>query len=1038
MKIKQVEIDSFRLFDDEKIPFVNPHHQDECANLVAIHAPNGFGKTSLFDAIEFCVTNNIQRLKHVNSFKEDVKSDQAQNDFSSFIHNKDNPDKEIGIKITYEDGTRKERKVSPDDEMKLLKGDPENGYFSEVMLSQDWFTRFLSANDATQRFEIFTKNFEDTNGLLEYYEQMKTAHRVLRNQIADRNKKIATEKKELKEKIDEKIVEHLSETVEKMAEAGVEIRWNRTISDKQIEDLSLQGEQRRFETDEELKNSRAVVGKIEKAKSGQDGLIGLGELAAVLSQIAKLVRKSKEIQAKLQKIQTLKTLIETIGKLNAELVKCEGVRKELDFLIQRYPAYKKIAEEIIEETRQRDIKVNEQELLNGKISAKGQELNDVQDQHGNQTKERDGWKNKKESLKDEYAKYQALLTQIKKSNEDEQKENQKLSQLAPKIEEQEKESQRLASMYTIVHRGAVTIELDDYKEESKRIIALARTKKEKTALADKLGQTIQEQQRYMGQVEALVVSAREMAVTLKSGVCPLCGQNHGQVDSLLAAIEGNKSISKSIEDTIKLKVETEQEIEKLKQESNNQYRQLEDKLQERITIANAAIEKLKDEKKEIDEAIAKTRQIRQATVEMISMKYSQFENLTEAQVLAIYEERLQQAEKQLAEAAKRKDEIAAALNKLRTDHQQLTQQIDGMNKALLAKQNQLDYADYQRKLNERGEKDATLELWQQQYDEINKAIASYKEKITTAGEDKINMEENGVLLTEETVLTAQSVNYSTVKNALETQYFKTIQFVKEDCKVKNVETETTPDIILQEVEKTKKHYVELIDVCENRSRLLAAYMNLLKSAEQYNGQQKTKKRIEDYEKQIGRLEKRQEDIDTEIEKLKSYLEEFVQSYFQLDLINRLYNTIDPHPSYKKVRFECDFNQKKPKLLVIMESVKDGNDKIVPNLYLSTAQINILSFCIFMAKAMFAKSDDGKALDCIFVDDPIQALDDINILSMIDLLRNVAFTLNKQIVITTHDQNFFNLLQKKMPQDKFNACYLQLKERGKFKVQREDL
>ena len=117
----------------------------------------------------------------------------------------------------------------------------------------------------------------------------------------------------------------------------------------------------------------------------------------------------------------------------------------------------------------------------------------------------------------------------------------------------------------------------------------------------------------------------------------------------------------------------------------------------------------------------------------------------------------------------------------------------------------------------------------------------------------------------------------------------------------------------------------------------------------------------------------------------------------------------------------------------MESVRDNGDKIVPNLYLSTAQINILSFCIFMAKAMFAKTDKGKAIDCIFVDDPIQALDDINILSMIDLLRNVAFTLNKQVVITTHDLNFFNLLQKKMPQDKFNSCYLQLKERGKFMV-----
>ncbi len=53
----------------------------------------------------------------------------------------------------------------------------------------------------------------------------------------------------------------------------------------------------------------------------------------------------------------------------------------------------------------------------------------------------------------------------------------------------------------------------------------------------------------------------------------------------------------------------------------------------------------------------------------------------------------------------------------------------------------------------------------------------------------------------------------------------------------------------------------------------------------------------------------------------------------------------------------------------------------------------------MAKAMFATTDTGEDLGCIFIDDPIQALDDINILSMIDLLRNIAFTQKKQIVIS---------------------------------------
>ena len=135
MKIKNIEIDSFRLFDGENISFQNGQI-DKSANLVAIYAPNGFGKTSLFDAIEFCVTKNIQRLK-VSNFTENVKSDKQENDYSSFIHNKETPDKNVHIKITYENGIVEDREVQPGDELKLLKGEAENGYFSEVILSQD-------------------------------------------------------------------------------------------------------------------------------------------------------------------------------------------------------------------------------------------------------------------------------------------------------------------------------------------------------------------------------------------------------------------------------------------------------------------------------------------------------------------------------------------------------------------------------------------------------------------------------------------------------------------------------------------------------------------------------------------------------------------------------------------------------------------------------------------------------------------------------------------------------------------------------------
>ena len=85
----------------------------------------------------------------------------------------------------------------------------------------------------------------------------------------------------------------------------------------------------------------------------------------------------------------------------------------------------------------------------------------------------------------------------------------------------------------------------------------------------------------------------------------------------------------------------------------------------------------------------------------------------------------------------------------------------------------------------------------------------------------------------------------------------------------------------------------------------------------------------------------------------------MNNYFELELINRLYNTIDPHPDYKEIRFVCDFTLKDPRLKILISNVDEGKENIVPNLYFSTAQMNILSFCIFLAKALFAKDNQGR-------------------------------------------------------------------------------
>lgn len=74
MKIKEVQISNFRAFNDVKSSTFNfLNNKDEISDLVSIYAPNGFGKTSFYDAVEWGVTGKIERFDLVGDFDKTRK-----------------------------------------------------------------------------------------------------------------------------------------------------------------------------------------------------------------------------------------------------------------------------------------------------------------------------------------------------------------------------------------------------------------------------------------------------------------------------------------------------------------------------------------------------------------------------------------------------------------------------------------------------------------------------------------------------------------------------------------------------------------------------------------------------------------------------------------------------------------------------------------------------------------------------------------------------------------------------------------------------
>jgi exonuclease SbcC len=167
----------------------------------------------------------------------------------------------------------------------------------------------------------------------------------------------------------------------------------------------------------------------------------------------------------------------------------------------------------------------------------------------------------------------------------------------------------------------------------------------------------------------------------------------------------------------------------------------------------------------------------------------------------------------------------------------------------------------------------------------------------------------------------------------------------------------------------------------------------------------------------------------EFERIESRLKLRIDNFFYIELINKIYSKIDPHPSFKTVKFECIFPaESNPRLEVYL--YEDANSRpIAPSLFFSAAQLNVLSLSIFLARALHVEYK-GEPVKTILIDDPIHSMDSINILSTIDLLRNISEKFDRQIILSTHDENFHELLKMKIPTQKYASKFMKLESFGK--------
>jgi exonuclease SbcC len=126
------------------------------------------------------------------------------------------------------------------------------------------------------------------------------------------------------------------------------------------------------------------------------------------------------------------------------------------------------------------------------------------------------------------------------------------------------------------------------------------------------------------------------------------------------------------------------------------------------------------------------------------------------------------------------------------------------------------------------------------------------------------------------------------------------------------------------------------------------------------------------------------------------------------LLAAIFSRIDPHPVLRNISFRSWTDRGRGRLRARMDDPGSAFSSDLPSTILSSSQLNALAVSIFLTLNL------GVAhvpMSAALLDDPLQSLDNVNLLGLIDLLRQIRP--ERQLVVTTHDTHFGDLLERKL-------------------------
>lgn len=1026
LRLKNMELNSFRAFENRvQFDFINDKFK-EVSNLIVIYAPNGTGKTSFFDAIEWSLSGEIKRISENKPVKEIANKER-----NYILKNKYSQAEAGLVKLQFEDDSlyeietkklnlRRTIDYAPGKELTKtvqLSKDTLKNVIDKNMLTHDQIDSFLRFKNAEQRYDALSI-FWDKDKQSEDY---KNIDLIICEMIKQKVQQI-------------KIIKDIEEKIQK-DEVNPEI-WNEINNLKEIY-RSLDEEadmivEKKLSLQELYFESTKLL-SLNKNK--------ISDTKSKITDLKKLAKEMKEEYKDIpQNILTLKKLVSEQTKLLNIFLKLDEIEKKRQRLLDKKI---KLSEEIKRSTFIVEYTPN--------FIIQREELEKLKNEEKNLISTRKEVEEKKNLLQIEMQKEDLILTDFIKIDATLNKELseiimlknypiiqenvKKLNKELSEIKNQKKilenllntdilQVSKLNKIYSLEefqilqkdysedkdynfikgklrHASEIFSRIKVYKKELKQ-------KKDELEYVKKLGSDIEK----LKKVGYSIVSST------KSSLCPLCLHDFEEFEKIIESINDNKTnLSRTTDLTNEIKIletklkiddsKLEVAVKEIKQDINTEINRLDGKIEKnnkesiildstrknkeqeynRIEIEEKKLLELMNrfeiQIKELGFQISTKETLLKSKIEKNNLEYSKLEKKRIEQE-KIYTEQ----ENLLANIITTKEQNKRKISDIEDNNQYILYQKEINFYDNLGIINISDYLRI---------KESDLENVQEKEIEFIKEKKVLEEKIKGNEKKdvvgKINECEKGILELElrKSIIEQDSIN------------------IYDELVIE----ENRFEISVKELTKKISKFEKKNEVLSQISGLSISYLSETKIEDKKKNLINQKKIKDNLEITLGELSQLKTTKLNEIKKK-------IKDTFNLDMVNQIFQMIEPHPEFKEISFKINENDSDKLGLDIM-CKKENEEESAPILYLSSAQVNILSLSIFLGIAL----ENTDRMNTILMDDPIQHLDSLNELSFIDLLRVISFKLGKQVIFSTHNQHFYNLCKRKLDCNYHNSSFFDI-------------